>query len=207
MKTRLEELLNTKSKGRSKYFYNIMPIENIPSVIENGILSYYKAKSYKHTSVALEGVQDRRERVKIPNGGKLHSYDNLYFSCRNPMMYIRRDSAENLCVLAVNTSVLNIDGCILSDQNASTDLVKFYTPENGLNHIDFDLVFAQYWNVGDYYEQHRRKAIKCAEILIPDQIPYDFIIGAYVLNKESKQKMLNYGFDKRILVNAIPFFR
>lgn len=205
--TDLIALLNARTNGKSKYFYNIMPLENMPSVIDNGILSYYKSKSIKHTSVALEGVQERREQVKIPNGGKLHSYANMYFSCRNPMMYKRKDNAENLCILAISTEVLNIDGCVLSDQNSSTDLVKFYTPEDGLNHINFDLVFAQYWNVGDYYEQRKRKAIKCAEILVPDCVPYDYIIGAFVLNKESEQKLLDFGFNKIIAINATPFFR
>lgn len=207
MGTDLIALLNARTNGKSKYFYNIMPLENMPSVIDNGILSYYKSKSIKHTSVALEGVQERREQVKIPNGGKLHSYANMYFSCRNPMMYKRKDNAENLCILAISTEVLNIDGCVLSDQNSSTDLVKFYTPEDGLNHINFDLVFAQYWNVGDYYEQRKRKAIKCAEILVPDCVPYDYIIGAFVLNKESEQKLLDFGFNKIIAINATPFFR
>lgn len=205
--TDLIALLNARTNGKSKYFYNIMPLENMPSVIDNGILSYYKSKSIKHTSVALEGVQERREQVKIPNGGKLHSYANMYFSCRNPMMYKRKDNAENLCILAISTEVLNIDGCVLSDQNSSTDLVKFYTPEDGLNHINFDLVFAQYWNIGDYYEQRKRKAIKCAEILVPDCVPYDYIIGAFVLNKESEQKLLDFGFNKIIAINATPFFR
>lgn len=205
--TDLIALLNARTNGKSKYFYNIMPLENMPSVIDNGILSYYKSKSIKHTSVALEGVQERREQVKIPNGGKLHSYANMYFSCRNPMMYKRKNNAENLCVLAISTEVLNIDGCVLSDQNSSTDLVKFYTPEDGLNHINFDLVFAQYWNIGDYYEQRKRKAIKCAEILVPDCVPYDYIIGAFVLNKESEQKLLDFGFNKIIAINATPFFR
>lgn len=207
MKTTLEELLKIKSKGKSKYFYNIMPIENIPSVVENGILSYYNSKSYKHTSIALEGVQERREKVKIPNGGHLHSYANLYFTYHNPMMYRRKDEAEELCILAVNTSVLNIDGCVLSDQNASTDLVKFYTPEDGLNNIKFDLIFAEFWNIGDSYEQRLRKAIKCAEILVPDCIPYHYIVGAYVFNKESEQKMQKYGFNKAISINSKPFFR
>ena len=205
--TDLIALLNARTNGKSKYFYNIMPLENMPSVVDNGILSYYKSKSIKHTSVALEGVQERREQVKIPNGGKLHSYANMYFSCRNPMMYKRKDNAENLCILAISTEVLNIDGCVLSDQNSSTDLVKFYTPEDGLNHINFDLVFAQYWNVGDYYEQRKRKAIKCAEILVPDFVPYDYIIGAFVINKESEQKLLDFGFNKIIAINATPFFR
>lgn len=207
LETRLIELLRTKSKNKSKYFYNIMPLENIPSVIENGILSFYNVKQYQHTSIALEGVQERREKVRIPNGGKLHSYANVYFCYNNPMMYKRKDIAEDLCILAVNTSIINIDGCIISDQNASTDLVKFYTPEEGINNINFDLIFAQYWNVGDYYEQCLRKAIKCAEVLVPDCIPYEYIVSACVLNSEAKKKMLSYGFDKNITIKASPFFR
>lgn len=207
LKTYLEKLLDEKSDRKSKYFYNIMPIDNIPSVIENGLLSYYNAKSCTHVSVALEGVQDRREAVKIPNGGKLHSYANLYFSCRNPMMYRRKDEAEDLCVLVFSTSVLNIPGCILSDQNASTDLVKFYTPEDGLNNINFNLVFAKYWTHEDHYEQCRRKAIKCAEILVPDCVPYDYVLGAYVLNNESEQKLLDLGFDKKVKIDRAIFFR
>ena len=184
-----------------------MPIENIPSVIENGILSYYNSTSYKHASIALKGVQERREKVKIPNGNWLHSYANLYFTYHNPMMYRRKDEAESLCILAVKPTVLNIEGCVLSDQNASRDLVRFYTPEDGLNNIDFDLVFAEYWNIGDYYEQCRRKAIKCAEVLVPNAIPYDYIVAACVLNKESEQKMQTYGFHKKISINTKPFFR
>ncbi|MEE1060814.1 MAG: DUF4433 domain-containing protein [Ruminococcus sp.] len=207
MEKRLKELLRTKSRNKCKYFYNIMPIENIPSVVENGILSFYKVKQQQHTSIALEGVQERREKVKIPNGGKLHSYANVYFCFNNPMMYKRKDIAEKLCILAVDTSILNIEGCIIADQNAATDLVKFYTPEEGINNIDFDLIFAQYWSVGDYYDQRRRKAIKCAEILVPDCIPYEYIISACVLNKEAEQKMLSYGFNKNITIKTSPFFR
>ena len=207
LKTNLEDLLKIKSNGKSKYFYNIMPIENIPSVIENGILSYNNAKLYKHTSVALEGVQNRRERVKIPNGGYLHSYANLYFTYHNPMLYKRKDEADSICILAVSPRVLNIEGCILSDQNASTDLVKFYTPEDGLENIDFNMVFAQNWTDTNPYTNRLKKATKCAEILIPNCVPYDYILGAYVVSEESADSLRQTGFDKKIVVNSKVFYR
>ena len=207
LKPDLIELLNNKSNGKSKYFYNIMPLENIPSVIENGILSYYKAKLHKHTSVALQEVQNRREQVSIPNGGKLHSYANLYFCYNNPMMYKIKDDAENLCVLAISPEVLNFDGCIISDQNASKDFVKFYTPENGLKNIDFDIIFSKYWNDADYYQKIHKKAVKCAEILIPDCIPYEYVLRACVFDENAKQKLLDYGFDKEIVISTDVFYR
>jgi hypothetical protein len=198
--------IKAKTKGHCRGFYNIMPIVNIPSVIKNGILSFYESQYISHASIALTPVQERREKVTIPNGGKLHSYANLYFTYHNPMMYKRREEAENLCVLAIDLSVLDIPECVLSDRNASTNLVKFYSPEDGFDKIDFDLVYAENWvDPNDHY--FSKKAIKCAEILVPNCIPYSYIVGAYVLNEKSKELLLQQGFDKRIVINNKVFFR
>ena len=197
----LVELLKANSNGRSKCFYNIMPIENMPSIIRNGILSFDQAQSLSHKSIALSEVQSRREKVYIPNGNKmyrLHSYANLYFTYHNPMMYKRQGEADFICVLAVSQQVINIDGCILSDQNASTDLVKFYTPKDGLQNINFDLVFAQNWTDTNPYTNRLKKATKCAEILIPNCVPYDYILGAYVVSEESADSLRQTGFDKKL---------
>ncbi len=48
-------------------------------------MCYERAKNLKHKSIALEEVQERRDRKRIPNGA-LHEYVNLYFNPRNPMM-------------------------------------------------------------------------------------------------------------------------
>lgn len=205
--TDLVELLKLKSEGKSKCFYNIMPIKNIPSVIQNGILSFDRTQSLPHTSIALTDVQTRRERVQIPNGQRLHSYANLYFTHHNPMMYRRQDEADSICVLAVHPSVMNIEGCVLSDQNASTDLVKFYTPEDGLENIDFKLVFAQDWTDPNPYAFRFKKATKCAEILIPNCVPYNYIVGAYVVSDENAEMLVQMGFDKKIVVNSKVFYR
>lgn len=205
--TDLVELLNVKSGGRSKYFYNIMPIKNIPSVIAHGILSFYNTQSLPHESIALTDVQIRREKVQIPNGSKLHSYANLYFTYHNPMLYKRKDEADSICILAVSPRVLNIEGCILSDQNASTDLVKFYTPEDGLENIDFNMVFAQNWTDSNPYTYQLKKAKKCAEILIPGCVPYAYIVGAYVVSQANLDLLTGMGFDKQILVRPKLFYR
>lgn len=203
----LVELLKNKSGDRSKCFYNIMPIENIPSVIQNGILSFDKSQSLPHKSIALTDVQIRREKVQIPNGKRLHSYANLYFTHHNPMMYKRRNEADSICILAVNPQVINIDGCVLSDQNASTDLVKFYTPKDGLENINFSLVFAQDWTDSNLYAYRFKKATKCAEILIPNCVPYDYIVGAYVVSRKNAEILKRMGFDKEIVVNSKVFYR
>ena len=201
-----KEEIDFKTRSHCKYFYNIMPIINIPSVIENGILRFYKTQSISHASVALTTVQERREQVTIPNGGKLHSYANLYFTYHNPMMYRRQNEAENLCVLVIDLNVLEIPGCILSDRNAAADLVKFYSPEDGFDKINFNLVYAQSWIDPDNFYSPK-KAIKCAEILVPNCVPYKYLLGAYVLDENSQRKLIDLGFDKKIIVKRSVFFR
>ena len=90
---------------RVREFQSIMPIENIPSVLEHGILSNERALTLKHQSVAMQEVQDRRDKKKVPGGLKLHQYANLYFHARNPMLYKRKDEAIRICVLRISTEV------------------------------------------------------------------------------------------------------
>jgi hypothetical protein len=123
------------------------------------------------------------------------------------MLYKRKDMAEEICVLAVDASILNDPNCILSDRNAATDLVKFYPASEGVNQIDFGKVFAQYWIHDDPYEHLNHKAIKCAEILIPQRVSYEYIVGAYVVSDMAEKALIATGFDKRIVINPKVFYR
>ena len=194
-------------RTKKHYLYNIQPISNISSILRYGILCYDLADKIPHESIALNDVQQRRELVKVPNGKKLHQYANLYFTYNNPMLYMRKEQAEELCILVVSNKVLDIQDCILTDRNASTDLVKFYTPEDGINQIQFEKVFSQYWTHENAYEQNNHKAIKCAEVLIPKKIPYLYILGAYAVSETAKIKLLNEQFDRKIIVDPKVFYR
>ena len=83
-----------------------MPIANLGSVTAHGILSYDGAAKLEHHSVALQPVQDKRDKKQVPGGLKLHQYANLYFHARNPMLFKRQAEVPNLCVLRVSTKVL-----------------------------------------------------------------------------------------------------
>lgn len=189
-----------------KQLFNIMPIENIPSVIKNGILSYYSANRLNHRSVAMNEIQQRRERVRIPNGLRLHQYANLYFAYNNPMLYKRKDIADSLCILTVSTAVLDIPECVVSDMNASASYVRFFSPEEGIEKIEFDKVFEKYWTHDDYFDTIHHKAIKCAEVLVPNCIDYNYITGACVKTDMAKQQLINMGFNKTILVRPDIFY-
>jgi len=48
--------------------HRIMPIANLWSVMQSGILSHNRAKRVRHASIALEDVLDRRRGKRVPGG-------------------------------------------------------------------------------------------------------------------------------------------
>ena len=49
------------------------------------------------------------------------------------------------------------------------------------------------------------KKIKCAEILVPNRITFDYIVGAYVVNENAKEELRECGFAKKIGVRPSAF--
>ncbi len=154
----------------------------------------------------MQEIQERRESVLIPNGMPLHKYANLYFDPKNPMLYKRKDENDRICILKLDKIVLDFEGVIVSDRNASSGYASFYPPEIGLREIDFGLVFASDWRDENLYAYYRKKSIKCAEVLVPYLIPYDFVVGAAVCNEQAQKKLEDTGFDRRIYVEPGFFF-
>jgi hypothetical protein len=188
-------------------FQNIMPIANIPSVLANGILSHEQATAFNHADVSMAHVQDRRSRVRVYGGLRLHQYANLFFDARNPMMSSRRDMAEELCVLTVSTGVLELAGVVITDQNASSKYVAFYPP-NAVSGMDLDYIYAWDWRHPDnQIAEWKHSSAKGAEVLVPNVVPIEFITGAVVATDAVAQQLTELGFTMPITINPQQFFR
>ena len=167
--------------------YYITPIDNVPSILEHGILSNKLAANLQHESVAMAEIQIRRNK-KIPGAGglDLHSYANLYFDAHNPMLSKRREQNDTICILRINPNVLDLPGVIVADRNAASDYARFDPPDKGLASLDKDTVFAQYWtHPENQYHEWTHKSIKCAEALVPGRVEPNCIIGSYVANEKA----------------------
>lgn len=187
--------------------HNIMPISNISLVIEHGILSHERAAGLPHSDVSMADVQDKRDKVQVPGGLKLHQYANLYFDAFNPMMSKRRTEADNLAVLRVSIDVLKLPNVVITDQNAVSKYVVFWPPAN-LHLLDFDMIYAGDWrHRDDQIAYWRHKSAKCAEVLVPYAIGFEYVIGAYVVSKSTKNVLLATGFPKQVDVKPRLFFR
>lgn len=187
--------------------HNIMPLANMPSVLAHGILSHERAARLATADISMPDIQKRRDKVQVPRGLRLHQYANLYFHARNPMLFKRKDQAETLCVLRISPTVLQIAGAVITDQNASSDYVKFLPP-TALNLLQLDQIYAEDWrHPTDRIAYYRHKSQKCAEVLIPHQIPPQYILGAYVVSAPARQRVQQIGFSQPIAIQPYLFFR
>ncbi|MCS6804590.1 MAG: DUF4433 domain-containing protein [Blastocatellia bacterium] len=185
----------------------IAHMNNVPSILRLGILSNKMCSKVAHTSVAMQEVQDRRAKVAVPGGRRLHEYVNLYICARNPMLYKLRGQHLDLCVLRVSTDVLDLPGTVVTDANASSNYVRFAAAPAGLSIVDRDLTFADDWRDQDPIQYFRKKSAKCAEVLVPDRVGPRFILGAYVSCPEAMNRMNGLNTGINLILNANMFFR
>ena len=184
-------------------------IANILSIRERGILSHNRAKKIPHDdSLAMQEIQERRKNKIVPGGNKLHDYVNLYICARNPMMYKRRGHHRAICVLRVSPTILDITGTIITDQNASSDYARFGPAPDALSMVDQDRVFADDWtNPYDPIAELRHKSIKCAEVLVPNQIPPEYIFGVYASGTEPLRQIQAIDPTIAVAINGHRFFQ
>jgi hypothetical protein len=186
-------------------FHYITPISNLPSIFEHGILSNARADRLAHDSVASEEVQTRRQK-QVPGGRRLHEYVNLYFHARNPMLFKRRGLRDSLCVLRVSPDVLDIPGTVVTDGNAASNYIRFAPAPHGVAIVTRDLAFAEWWTDGDEILQWRKKVARCAEVLVPDRVPPDLILGAYVSGTVGRERCEASGASCEITIDSRMFF-
>ncbi|MFH1023047.1 MAG: DUF4433 domain-containing protein [Planctomycetota bacterium] len=185
----------------------IVPIENVPGIMQGGLLSHKRAEKVSHRSVAMMEIQERRKNRRIPGGGMLHEYANLYFDAHNPMLSKVRSENDAICVLRVGAEVLDLPGVIVTDRNAAADYARFSPVSEGLMMLDRDRIFARSWIHPENFNDVRlHKAQKCAEVLVPDRVEPRFVLGAYVANAAAAAKFQQLNIRLPVSVNGDIFF-
>lgn len=187
--------------------HNIMPIRNLASVKHYGILSHKAVAALPHSDVSMPDVQEKRDTVTVPNGLALHNYANLYFCARNPMMFKRLAETYNLCVLRITTDVFRLDGVVFTDQNAASPYVRFYRVQDGIECMNFDMIYADDWRHSDDKVKYwRHRSIKCAEVLVPNAVETRLITGAYVYDASVQSQIAGLWPELPTVVNKAIFF-
>lgn len=194
-------------RGHLEELHYIAPIANLASIAISGILSHRRAEALKHESVAMQEIQDIRARKRVPGGRPLHEYANLYVNGRNPMLFKRIAEFSDLVVIRVTADVLDLHDVVVTDQNAASDYVRFAAAPLGLAVVSEDYTFADYWTHADQIEQWRHKSLMCAEVLVPDLVPANYITGVHAPSASVLDKVRAITPGLAATVNGKLFFR
>ncbi len=190
-------------RARIRELHNIAHFENVPSILDRGILCHRQASRLQHVSVADDDVQARRAATRVPGGLPLHRYACLYVDARNAMLYRLLGTAP-LVVLVVDPRVLDLPEVIVSDRNAASGTARFRAAREGIVSLVEAEVYAEWWN-----ESRDAMQKRCAEVLVPERIEPTLITHAYVAD-ESDARTLRSTIGERsidVRVNSHLFFR
>ena len=188
-------------------FHYIAHVDNIRSILAIGIVCHNRSNTLTAVSVASADVQSRRSKKSVPRGLPLHDYANLYFTARNPMLYVLGGLHEDLVVLRVDTLVLDLPNVVIADGNAASDPTAFYPSPGGLANLDGELIFAEDWRDVDVFGYWHKKRVKCAEVLVPKAVPREYITGGYVASPQAEARFVALHANLPVQVNPHLFFR
>jgi hypothetical protein len=150
------------------HLYHMTYIDNLTSIIENGLLSHNEA--YRQGAIAADisdpNVQDIRAETVDPFYNRpLHEYVPLYFSPRNPMLYKRREIQEDIVILGLDPQILSEPNVLFTDGNAAASETMFYRGIQMLNQLPWNSIRSRTWT-----DIEDGKRIKCAEVLVYPKI-------------------------------------
>lgn len=188
----------------------ITHVANVRSIEARGILCHQAASRLDHETIAAAEIQDRRRRKIVPQGMPLHRYANLYINARNKMMYrvVNEQGVRNVCVIDVAPDVMDLEGAVVSDQNAASGYARFAPLPAGLDRIDAQEVFAESWlDPHDQVAEWRLGSIMCAEVLIPEAVKPRYLQSVFVADRPTRDRIVGEGIRLPVQVEPRMFFR
>jgi O-acetyl-ADP-ribose deacetylase (regulator of RNase III) len=165
--------------GHLRELYYITHVDNVPSILKNGIMSHMEIEKnkIKYTPIYDKDIVSRREGTTTPDGRSLWCFANLYFNPRNPMLYrvVCEQLHNKIAVIGVALDMLKGKDVFLTTGNAAhsqSKIVRF--TKKALSQILSDTAIV-WWNEDD---GSKRKVM--AEYLIADKVLSECITSIYV---------------------------
>ncbi|HAC65685.1 MAG TPA: DUF4433 domain-containing protein [Cyanothece sp. UBA12306] len=193
------------SKLDVKNLYYITHIDNIPSILERGILSHREVENLNvdFTPIYDSEIVSKRQDKLIAEGVSLWNYANLYFQPRNPMMYrvVHEKNKRDIAIVAVKSTILSEKGVIITDGNAANNGTKFYDSPKGKNILqnNWKIIQNEWWNNSD-----GSKRIIMSECLVSKKVTSEFIDSIHVCDHITQKKTEKLLKNSKIMVIPEP---
>jgi hypothetical protein len=170
------------------YLYHMTYINNLASIIRNGLLSHNEAyrQGLIEADISDPTVQDiRANRIDPFYNRPLHDYVPLYFSPRNPMLYRRREIQEDIVILGLDPHLLSEPNIIFTNGNAAASGTIYYTGISMLENLPWNSIRARNWT-----DIEGGKRIKCAELLVYPRIEPSLIQVVFCYSQKHREMII-----------------
>jgi len=199
-----------KKKPEIKSLYYITHVDNLSSMLSQGILSHQlvEDRGIKYQAIYDAQIVSSRKLKTTPDKHSLWYFANVYFQARNPMLYrvVHEKDPKELAVLGVKPQVLQTRGAFITDGNAANDATDFYGYDDGIKAVSaiWKTINSDWWNSVD---GSKRKIM--AECLVPGTVPADFIHSVYVADHEvaERTRKVISQFDRPVIPEPAMFFQ
>lgn len=200
-----------------KYAFRITHIDNIPFILEKGLLRANSSnRSDDFVNIGDPQVIKLRTDMVIRNI-RLGDYIPFYLGPRSPMLYViqhgyngvRRQEPQDIvyCVLRLDDVIKGNLECAFTDGHALSALTNYYGKEQLVNIdkiVNYDDVYASQWNNNDSDIDLKRR--KEAELLIKEDISPEYIRGYIVYNDKAKEMLKSFGIAENMIVVASNYY-
>jgi len=175
---------------KTRDLYYITHINNISSILKNGILSHEQVETRQidYTPIYDKEIVTSRREKKIPDGRSLWSFANLYFQPRNPMLYrvICEKPVDDIAVLALKREILNRNDIFISNGNAASTATAILPADEGKKALyRMTKVLDKEW----WTEESGDKRKIMAECLVPEVISPEYIQTIYVASHDTADRI------------------
>ncbi|MCM8809387.1 MAG: DarT ssDNA thymidine ADP-ribosyltransferase family protein [Candidatus Omnitrophica bacterium] len=172
--------------------YYITHIDNIPSILERGILCHRRVEEEKiqFTPIYDADIVSNRKNRDVADGRNLWDFANLYFQPRNAMLYrvlfLSEVKKEDIAIIGLKSSILDRDDILVTTGNAVSQNTQILSKKEAKKEIKNirEKVDREWWA----FEDGSKRELM-AEFLVPDKVPSDYISEIYVPSYESLKKL------------------
>lgn len=192
------------------HLYYLAPFDNLKSIADHGLFSRKQMRELgvEHRDIADPDVLEKRQDRPVREGGaSIHAHVPLYFNPKNPMLSVRRDVQDNIAILCVDPRYVDDPATFIADGNAASAGTRIFRErsKSEMQYVDWSFVLERGgWPSGD--DESKRK--KCAEVLVPDAVPFDRVRQVFVRTNECARAAvaLDARYERLVVVDPKWYF-
>lgn len=178
------------------YLVHFTHISNLKSIMENGLLSREKVDDLDEDAVTND---DQRY------DGRAHTISLSIAHPNYRMFYKYRGNDEDWCVIGLKRKTLWEQDCLFFKNNAADARMS----GKGDNELSTVAAFKSMYDEMEDLDTREEQCLKPydptdrqAEVLVPEEIPVEYIIGVYVSSRKIKKRYSDLLADYQVKVHS-----